>query len=390
MLIPGTRHRYRPNTLPGFWTALVPRVLFFGTYDSEVHPRVRVLREGLRSAGAEVVECNIPLGLSTADRVRLVRQPWRAVGIAVRVLWIWVRLARAARRVGPVDAVVVGYLGHLDVHLARLLFRDTPIVLDHLVFLADTAVDRGVGGGWRHRVLAGFDHLAIRASDVALVDTREHAELVPVDRRDRALVVPVGAPDRWFRQPTAEASPPLRVAFFGLFTPLQGAPVIGDAIRRLRARADITFTMIGTGQHWAETRRRAGESERCSWLSWVDPAQLPILVAEHDVCLGIFGDGPKSLRVVPNKVYQGAAAGCAVVTSATGPQQRALGDAALFVPPGDASALAEALTTLADDGELLARLQRAAHARAEAEYRPIRVVRPLLERLDLEESPGGR
>ena len=72
-------------------------------------------------------------------------------------------------------------------------------------------------------------------------------------------------------------------------------------------------------------------------------ANLPALVAGHDVCLGIFGTGDKALRVVPNKVFQGAAAGCAIVTSDTAPQRRALGDAAVLVPPGDPEALAAAL-----------------------------------------------
>ena len=45
------------------------------------------------------------------------------------------------------------------------------------------------------------------------------------------------------------------------------------------------------------------------------------MVASHDVCLGIFGDTDKALSVVPTKVYQGAAAGCAVVTSDTAPHR---------------------------------------------------------------------
>ena len=53
--------------------------------------------------------------------------------------------------------------------------------------------------------------------------------------------------------------------------------------------------------------------------------------------------------MVPNKVFQGAAAGCAVVTSDTAPQRRVLGDAAVLVPPGDPAALAEALRSLAAD-----------------------------------------
>ena len=53
------------------------------------------------------------------------------------------------------------------------------------------------------------------------------------------------------------------------------------------------------------------------WIDWVDADELPGVVAEHDVCLGIFGTTDKAPRVVPNKVYQGVASGCAVVTSDT-------------------------------------------------------------------------
>lgn len=374
----------------------MPRVVMFGTYDADVHPRVAVLRDGLRDAGMDVVECNVPIGISTADRVRLLEQPWRAVGTAVRLVWVWLRLALAALRVRDADAVVVGYLGHVDVQLARLLFRRTPIVLDHLLFLTDTARDRALGGGWRDRVLGVVDRAAMRAADVLVLDTHEHLELVPTDLRDRAVVVAVGAPEHWFHRPTppdgepdgAAPTEPLEVVFFGLFTPLQGAPVIGDAIRLLADRDDVRFTMVGSGQQWQETRDRAGDDARCRWVPWVAPDELPALVAAHDVCLGIFGDGPKSLRVVPNKVYQGAAAGCAVVTSDSAPQRRALGDAGVLVPPEDADALAAALRALADDRARLHELRTAAHALAREQYRPVRVVRPLLDRLGLSRGAG--
>jgi hypothetical protein len=51
------------------------RLLFFGTYDAGAHPRVAVLRDGLRAHGATVRECNAPLGLSTAARVSMLRRP---------------------------------------------------------------------------------------------------------------------------------------------------------------------------------------------------------------------------------------------------------------------------------------------------------------------------
>ena len=96
-----------------------------GTYDVDRHPRVGVLIEGLRAAGDEVVEADVPLPLDTAARVRMLHEPWRVPLLAVLLVRCWWRVARLARRaaaVAPPDAVLVGYLGHFDVHLARLLF----------------------------------------------------------------------------------------------------------------------------------------------------------------------------------------------------------------------------------------------------------------------------
>jgi SAM-dependent methyltransferase len=184
----------------------------------------------------------------------------------------------------------------------------------------------------------------------------------------------------------------MRVVFYGLYTPLQGAPVIGAALSRM-AGAPVEVTMIGSGQDKAATVAAAGASGAIRWLDWVPAAELPALVASHDVCLGIFGAGDKALRVVPNKVFQGAAAGCAVVTSDTAPQRRALGGAGVLVPPGDPDALAAALLRLAGDRSELARLRRKARELAQEQFRPERIVTPLVRELikasrSLDEAPG--
>jgi 2-polyprenyl-3-methyl-5-hydroxy-6-metoxy-1,4-benzoquinol methylase len=102
-------------------------------------------------------------------------------------------------------------------------------------------------------------------------------------------------------------------------------------------------------------------------------------VAAHDVCLGAFGTGPKAQRVVPTKVYQGLAAGCAVVTGDT-PAVGALGAAVLRVPPGDAAALAALLRQLTTDQEALTMARRRARDAA-ARYTPGAVTASLAERL---------
>ena len=322
----------------------------------------------------------------------MLAKPWKAAGLALRLGNRWLGLAMKSRKLGRPDVVVVGYLGHFDVHLARLLYRrgKVPIVLDHLVSAAGTAKDRRIaGGGLKTRLLTLIDSAALRAADIVVVDTAEHLETVPEKYRAKAVVVHVGAPEPWFRaaaeaaaagETAADTGAPLKVVFYGLYTPLQGTPVIGEALGRL-AGTPVEVTMIGRGQDEAETKRLAAASQAVRWLDWVPAAELPALVAEHDVCLGIFGTGDKALRVVPNKVFQGAAAGCAIVTSDTPPQRRVLGDSAVLVPPGDPAALAGALLRLAEDREALLKLRHAARQLAAERFTPKQIVEPLTDRL---------
>lgn len=369
------------------------KVLAFGTYDVRSHPRVGVLVDGLREHGVAVAELNAPLGLSTADRVGMLQHPSRLPRLLGRLVGRWAHLVRGSSRHrghrAP-DAVLVGYLGHFDVLLARILFPRAVVVLDLLIFGADTAADRGTAPGLRTRLLAGLDRLAIAAADVVVVDTAEHGAMVGERRAGDVVVAAVGAPPAWFAARRATVGgpgtpgTPVSVVFFGLFTPLQGAPTIGRALRLLHDRGvAVRCTLVGGGQDAEEVRRLVAGLPEVTWHSWVESEELPALVAAHDVCLGIVGVTGKARRVVPNKVFQGAAAGAAVVTSDTPPQRRVLGDAAVLVPPGDAEALADAVARLAAVPEALAGLRTAAAALADRDFTPAAVTRPLVDELHL-------
>lgn len=333
-----------------------------------------------------MITCNVPIGLDTAARVAMLRQPWRLPQLGWQLAAAWVRLARRRHTLGTFDVVLVGYLGHFDVVLARMLFRRTPIALDHLVSASDTAADRGEHGRIKGSLLRALDRLATACADVVIVDTPEHLDLLGPTVRAKGVVAPVGASAEWFtaRHGSAHASgdadtQPLRVVFFGQFAPLQGAPVITAALAQLPS-GQVDAAVIGSGQDLAAAQMAARDAV-IDWRGWVEPEGLPGLVATYDVCLGIFGTGPKALRVVPNKVFQGAAAGCAIITSDTAPQRRLLGDGAVFVPPGDADALASALRDLSDDRDHLAALRRRAAERADSAFTARSVVTELRGRL---------
>jgi glycosyltransferase involved in cell wall biosynthesis len=359
------------------------RVVAFGTYRLWEQPRVQVLLEGLRAHGHEVVECNVPLSVDTESRVKMAAQPVRTPILAAKIAAAWPRLIAKARRLPRSEVVLVPYMGHFDVHLARRIFRKNPIVLDHFLFFRDTAVDRGAQSEPKLALLDRIDKSAVRAADLVFVDSEGHREHLPEPIRSESLVVDIGTPPEWFHEPEPRGDGPLRVIFFGIYTPLQGAPVIGEAIRLLDPDpAEVRFTMAGRGQDLARTKERAGDSPAVEWIDWVERDELPALVFEHDICLGIFSPGAKGMRVIPNKVFQGAAAGCAIVTSNSVSQQEALGEAGRFVAPGDPQALADALRWLLADRERVWELRRAAYRRAVEAFTPEAVVEPLHERLE--------
>lgn len=373
------------------------RILAFGTYDVATHPRVSVLLTGLARQGHRVTELNRPLGIGTAGRVEALKSLRGAVTFAGRLLSRWLSLAigslrfRGARR--P-DAIVVGYLGHFDVVLARLLFPRTNILLDHLIFAADTAADRRLDSGAKSALLRALDLLALRCATTIIVDTPDHRALVPENLRDKAVVVLVGAPDAWFearkvRDATVSdiSSTTTRrpsIVFFGLFTPLQGTPTIARALRLLDERGvSCDVMLIGRGQDEAECRgilAGLSGSVQITWRDWVAADELPAVVAAHDVCLGIFGDSPKAGRVVPNKAFQGMAAGCALVTSDTPVQRAVLKDAA-FVPAADPEALADQLAEIIENPEALEDLKWRAARRADTAFRPETVTNSLKDLL---------
>src|SRR6201987_1043682 len=166
------------------------RTIIFGPSDTAMPPRIATIAEGLAARGFDVIECNIPLGLTTADRVDMLAKPWKAGGLAVRLANRWLGLAAKARRLGRPDVVVVGYLGHFDVHLARLLYRrgKVPIVLDHLISAANTAKDRRLDGGMKTKGLRVVEAARRRAAGPG---GRRRAPGPPRGRPER------GADDRW-------------------------------------------------------------------------------------------------------------------------------------------------------------------------------------------------
>lgn len=330
------------------------RIVFWGTYDMG-KPRNRILLRGLREAGVDIVEIHRDVWSGVEDKGHI-----DGAGRKLRLLGRWLaaypglvwRYLRTPRH----DAVLVGYMGHLDTIVlwpfAKL--RGVPVVWDVFLSLYDTVVeDRAIIAranplAW---LLYVWEWLACRAARLAVLDTATHAAHFAGRyglRPDRMHSVLVGAEQSTFSPCRAAGGGgnPLTVLFYGQFIPLHGIATIVRAAQIAHGEA-IRWILIGTGQESGRIRAQLAEAPaQLEWIDWVPYDRLREHIARADVCLGIFGDTGKASRVIPNKVFQILAAGAPLITRDS-PAIRELLSPEMpgiwLVPPADPDALLDAV-----------------------------------------------
>jgi glycosyltransferase involved in cell wall biosynthesis len=337
------------------------RLLWLGTYERD-YTRTRVLMAGLRELGVDVVECHRPLWELTRHKAGSFLSPKGLPKIAGQVLSSWASIAAEQRRVGPVDAVVAGYPHQPDALPAWVFAhgRRVPLVADAMISMSDTlAGDRarvGVGIG---NALAALDTVTLRCADTVIVDTDAHARYyasrfgVPPERMG---VARLGAETEVFKPaPPPNGTP--RALFYGKLAPLHGLDTLIDAARVPGAPP---VRLVGDGQlgGWLAEELRRDHPPGFEHVPWIEHEQLGGELARAGIVLGVFGRSEKAARVVPNKVYHAMCVGRPVITADTPAAREVLEHErnALLVPPGDAPALAAAMTRLADDEPLRLRL----------------------------------
>jgi len=323
-------------------------IAHIGHFDPGYSRNASVAR-ALRGAGAQVLTI-------TDERPFLQRAPG---------------LLRHVSHVGA-HAVVVGFPGSFDVALARLVMARGrgPVILDALVGGYETAIEdrqRTTARTWRARRYRIKDHIVLRLANVVLVDTDAHgtffAEEFGVDPA-RIRTFRLGTDETLMRPRATPANKTFTAVFYGTYIPLQGVEHIVRAAHILERRdTPVRFVLVGRGQTHQAVRSLAEELDVHSieFMGRLPPAELAEVLGGGDVCLGVFGTSAKARRVVPNKVVDGLAMARPVVTADT-PAVRELlahGRDAWLVPTGDPTAIAEALTTLAADCVLCARLAEA-------------------------------
>ena len=135
--------------------------------------------------------------------------------------------------------------------------------------------------------------------------------------------------------------------------------VLGAA-ELLRDRKEILFVLVGDGKEKAalEASARAAGLENVRF----EPAQpkeaMPDVVAASDVCLATLRDIPLFRTTYPNKVFDYMAAAKPTLVAIDGVIREVVEESGggVFVPPGDARALADTLARLAGNRAECARM----------------------------------
>lgn len=341
----------------GEWHHADP-LLVWGTYDIS-KPRVRLLLEGLKQSGVPVREQHVDIWSGVRDKGTLdAREQFGAV---VRWLRAIPTLVRAYLRAPAHSAILVPYLGLFDVLVIAPIarWRGVPVVWDIFISPYDTVVnDRRLLSAFHPLSLALYatEWIASRAVARSFIDTRAHAE-----RFERLMglrpgtvgAVPLGTDPTRFppRTTRPRGHSPFRLFFYGQYIPLHGLETIIRAAKLLEDRAvHVEWVLAGTGQEQARITAliAALELKTVRQLGWVASAELPRLIDEADVGLGIFGTSDKALTVVPNKVYELAATQTPIITGDT-PALREFADrhpGIDLVTPGDAEELAACVARL--------------------------------------------
>lgn len=185
-----------------------------------------------------------------------------------------------------------------------------------------------------------------------------HLQLEP----DRVKIVPLGVGEPFGPQFSAgrarHPSSPTYVLFVGEAEPRKGLPTLLEAMALLhRSGRDIELRVAGSTATYAAPQLPA--DVRVRYLGWIDDAALAKQYADAAVMAY-----PSLYEGFGLPILEAMAAGAPVIAADVPVARETGGDAALYVAPGDAQALASAIGSLLDDGERAQRLRTLGMERA--------------------------
>src|SRR3990170_1013877 len=307
------------------------------------------------SPGLEIIRCGT---LAGGQRSFF----WRAIGF----LWFTATSLAAGLRIGHVDLVWGTSPPLLQVASAWALARvkRVPWVFEVRDLWPAFAVAAGV---LRNRLLIALsewlERFLYRRADHLIVNSPGFTAYL-LERGvppEKVTLIPNGVNPEMFDP--AEEGAAFRQAhglqgnFVALYAGAHGLSndlsVVLEAAAKLRDEAGVAFVFVGDGKEKPHLMRQAEQLglTNAVFLPPVGKEHMAEILAGADCGIAILKPLPLYATTYPNKVFDYMAAGRPVVLAIDGVIRKVVEEerAGIAVPPGDASALAEAVRRLAAD-----------------------------------------
>lgn len=322
-------------------------IFYFGRYNPK-YSRNRVLIKGLKQNGVKVLECSS----------------------SHKNFFAFLELFfKYFKFIGKFDLMIVGFPGQEIMFLARFLTRK-PIVFDAFTsHYGGYILDRQhySSNSFRAKYYRFLDKWSCKLASLVLLDTNSHIDFFVREfglPREKFRRIFVGTDsDVFYPKKIENKSDKFLVHFHGHYIPLHGVKHIIEAAKILK-NEDILFNLIGRGQTFEEDRKLAEKLglKNINFIDSVPYDKLPDYMAQADVCLGIFGDSPKTELVIPNKVYEALAMEKPVITADTPAIRELFNDRDLaLVERANPEALAKKILELKADKQLCLELAENAY-----------------------------
>ncbi len=359
------------------------RICYFGTYLRN-YPRNKIIIDGLRRNGVEVIECHVDLWKGIEPRWNEIKSNKGKIKIIFRIILAYLRLFFMHQEIiRDYDVMIVGYTGHLDIFLANLLssLKRKPLIFDAFVSLYNTLVeDRCLfsPNSLLAKLLYIIDRTSCNLCDGVFLDTYCHIQYFK-DRLNvdttRLFRLWVGADDTvFYPQQSKKRGKEFIVLFIGGFIPLQGVKYIVQAAHLLEEEQNIKFRLVGSGQEYNQIEKMVKQfgMKNIEFTGWLPYENLPYEIASAQICLGIFGTTEKAKKVIPNKVYMSLAMAKPVITGNSPAIREIFTDREniLLCEMGNPESIAKSIITLKNDTKLRLRIINGGYALFRQKFTP--------------------
>ena len=241
-------------------------------------------------------------------------------------------------------------------------------VFDHHDLCPELYIARfgeGKRGNPAFRALEWLERMQFRVADL-VISTNESYRQVALERGrvppERVVVVRSGPSRERFAtvrpvEPALKRGRAFLVAYLGVMAPQDGVDHLLRAARHLvtrRGRDDVSFTLVGSGDSFADLRRltrELGLESQVLFTGRIPDAEVERILATADVCVCPDPRNPLNDVSTMNKVLEYMACGRPIVAYDLREHRFSAGEGALYATPNREEDLAEKIQELLEDPE---------------------------------------